>query len=513
MTENIETQAVNTTLDNLTTSYDVASYSRNDLFKIIDMDILSTTADIRAKITEMIDDYANNADNVMIQFLDDIETALLDVSGDEPEDGDGVLFDATDHEDMKAGYNEIIVNSKQKYDPINPKTVQKIISVDTRFRNNYYTSSSSDFTVVLPYKIPNVISMRLASYEIPATFYSISKDLKNNTFQITNIELVRYVLDIDGNIQQEGVHSNGLNKMRTTVTIPDGNYFSWYLDRYPGIRLQDAINQAIKIGLNQTMFDYKLGLYNTYKKAVGESVTDADIDNTNLLARGEDNRLIEPVYEQSVLSVTYACNELTGKSSFSSYMHKKAAFNAISSFTVSFAGDDTSMELGNSGIELPATLGWLLGFRLPEYNSLMTDYSSTNLGLKIAVGESEPTIISEGMCDLRGPRYAYIGVEDFNNNSHEHYIGAFSSGTMKSDVLTRISTSTFENVLDAGMNTGDNSSVSSTVNATRKYYGPVDIQQLKISLYDDFGRILYLNEMDWSFTLALDQIHDVGKLT
>ena len=42
-------------------------------------------------------------------------------------------------------------------------------------------------------------------------------------------------------------------------------------------------------------------------------------------------------------------------------------------------------------------------------------------------------------------------------------------------------------------------------NRTREYFGPVDIQRLTIQLKDEFGRIIDLNNMDWSFTLAFEK--------
>ena len=42
-------------------------------------------------------------------------------------------------------------------------------------------------------------------------------------------------------------------------------------------------------------------------------------------------------------------------------------------------------------------------------------------------------------------------------------------------------------------------------NRTREYFGPVDIQRLTIELKDEFGRIIDLNNMDWSFTLAFEK--------
>lgn len=42
---------------------------------------------------------------------------------------------------------------------------------------------------------------------------------------------------------------------------------------------------------------------------------------------------------------------------------------------------------------------------------------------------------------------------------------------------------------------------------TREYFGPVDISQLTIGLYDDKGHLLGLNGLDWSCTLMVKCIY------
>ena len=54
----------------------------------------------------------------------------------------------------------------------------------------------------------------------------------------------------------------------------------------------------------------------------------------------------------------------------------------------------------------------------------------------------------------------------------------------------------------------DDPGVSTQLNRTREYFGPVNIQRLEIKLYDEYGRILDLNNMDWSFTLNLDILYN-----
>lgn len=92
--------------------------------------------------------------------------------------------------------------------PLATRTVPKNITVDTRFRNNYYSTMSSNFTVQFPTKLSKVVSMQMSAIELPRSFYNICALYANNYF---NIEVF---VDKNGTIF-------GSERM---VVIPDGNY-------------------------------------------------------------------------------------------------------------------------------------------------------------------------------------------------------------------------------------------------------------------------------------------------
>ena len=75
-----------------------------------------------------------------------------------------------------------------------------LLSIDTRFRNNYYATSSTDFSIDLPVTVNNVVSLELVSLEIPATYFAISKSLGNNYFHVEYgpLQFRKYTLP-DGN--------------------------------------------------------------------------------------------------------------------------------------------------------------------------------------------------------------------------------------------------------------------------------------------------------------------------
>lgn len=48
-----------------------------------------------------------------------------------------------------------------------------------------------------------------------------------------------------------------------------------------------------------------------------------------------------------------------------------------------------------------------------------------------------------------------------------------------------------------------------TITSPREYFGPVNIQSVNIQLLDEYGRILDLNNMDFSFCVTLNMIYDL----
>jgi hypothetical protein len=66
--------------------------------------------------------------------------------------------------------------------PLNKRVLRQNINIDTRFRDNYYTSKASNFHVDLPLRLTQVVSLQLAAMELPTTFYTVSQVFGNNFF-------------------------------------------------------------------------------------------------------------------------------------------------------------------------------------------------------------------------------------------------------------------------------------------------------------------------------------------
>lgn len=290
--------------------------------------------------------------------------------------------------------------------PLSKRILRQNINIDTRFRENYYTSNACNFHVDLPIRLTQVVSLQLSAMELPTTFYTISKVFGNHFF-VLEIPTVEPLI----------------------VTIPDGNY------DYLG--LQDYINNYL----------------------------------TNV-ATGDYNNI------QCLVDI----NTPTG--SGPSGGSGKMVFGSTSgtqSFSINFLTDRYGNE--DRQTPLPLKLGWLMGYREGYY-------------------ENAYTYPSEGIVDLVGPRYIYLVVDDFNNSVLDGFYGAFTSSILNKNILARISLQ--GNVFNFLSQNNFN-----LITTPRQYFGPVDIQKLQVQLLDEYGRILDLNNMDYSFCLSFQTVYDL----
>jgi len=73
--------------------------------------------------------------------------------------------------------------------PLTIKTLKQVININSRFRENYNTTKSANFSIALPATLKKVISMKLLNYCLPCNVYSVSDKLGSNTFVINDTEI------------------------------------------------------------------------------------------------------------------------------------------------------------------------------------------------------------------------------------------------------------------------------------------------------------------------------------
>ena len=110
-----------------------------------------------------------------------------------------------------------------KINPLNKRIINQCLNIDTKFRENYLNTKSSDFHIDLPTKFSKVISMQLASIELPLAFYGISQQFENNYLymKVTHVDDFLNITDFDIN-----TFNGNVVTVERIFDIPDGNYSS-----------------------------------------------------------------------------------------------------------------------------------------------------------------------------------------------------------------------------------------------------------------------------------------------
>jgi hypothetical protein len=190
--------------------------------------------------------------------------------------------------------------------------------------------------------------------------------------------------------------------------------------------------------------------------------------------------LLEP---NSIFSYIYFELDITSSGSGTGKVTIKPTedkLDVVQKITLDFTKDIN----GNADkVDVSTKLGWNLGFINRKYRDSNTYTADTVI---------EPAAI----------RYIYLAVDDFCNSANNQFVNVFNESIMSPNILARISIkgSYFSLIMDNDF---------TIVTEPRRYFGPVDIQRLRIRLFDERGRILPMNNSNFSFCLDLKMLYDL----
>ena len=289
--------------------------------------------------------------------------------------------------------------------PLKRRLRKENLVIDTRFRENYYNSSATNFNVQLPMVVEKVVDMKLTAIELPVTYYVISKQYNNNFFSLV---------------------VNGVGKV---IEIPSGNYdFN---------TLQSIINSQVFILGDD--FQY-----------INFEINSSNANGTGQMMVGL--KLTTPLDKKDI------------------------------PFELNFQADIYGNDDRNT--PLPLKFGWIMGFR----NGIYTNNQN---------------YVSESIVSISGPRYVYLVIDDFNNNNNNGlFYGVFNSSMLNKNILARVS-------LQTGVFSVLSQNNLNLITVSREYFGPVNIRNFQVQLLDEYGRVLDLNYMDFSFCISLTTVYDI----
>ena len=500
----------------------INNYTYAELLIILDLDDATDTGLIVKKTNAYIEKYTRERNDKMIIFFNEIQAKLLDyakqlaTSGEDAEyepaqkqtqkwinnieslpQSDKVQVDKVTDRLQKIGIysnNHVPMNREQlgvnntfdlpvaqdgKLNPTLKNTTQRLIVLDSFFRQESSgTSISTDYTLDLSDHLTDVLSLRLWSVEIPLTYYVIDVNYGNTCFWI----------------------SDGINNI--PISIPSGNYTA--------TSLVTALNDAFA--------------------AAGFTFT---------------SPVIPVSYNSSNYKITMKLNGGT---------YKSPVIFTINSITTRLIFFDPTITLQcettcvQHGLYLNQTLGWLMGY----HNSIGT----------IPVDASGNT--ADSVLDLNRPRYFILVLDDYNQNHlnnglvsitepskvvklpsyyspDQPYIcepsqfGPVAQLTQSSPrTLTQSQLYTINEILKNNVNNMELRAKAPTTTDVfaiipikqaqnggalyvdfsgqlqdnrRTYFGPVDIERMRIRLLNDKGNVVNLNGADWAITIISENLY------
>jgi len=327
------------------------------------------------------------------------------------------------------------------------------LNLNSCYRLNYNLKSSSDYTFIFPSILNNVVSLRLASFELPNCWYLFSHKSKNNNFIIT-------------------ITKNG-NKCTYSIIIPDGNYNF----------------EQLEIFLNDTYF-YTSNT-DTYLKYIKFSIDKTDMKSRFEIIRNNDNCSLPDLCDElpddlpnflkkNVYDISH--NKLSDKLHYGllDSCDESCDESCIESCENNFCFDLFFLE--NSTQNIQCTAGWILGFRMASYYDICD-------------------IQSEGLYDGCGDKYIYLSLTDYQYNYSYTNIVYFNESVLMDNILAKIPI--INGKLSLSLYDNNN-----PLNKIRVYNGPINLNRITIKLYDKCGNIIDLNYMDYSFTLELEILYE-----
>jgi hypothetical protein len=392
----------------------IENYSVEEIFTILNIDNASLNksdltqeflySKLQAKIAKLRSISINETSEISenkAQLVDFFYQCYITLNKQVEKKQKNTLIVQDDHNIIK--HNEA---KKEEYYPVNVKsgiinpltikTFKTLLNIDTRFRDNYETSSSTDFVINLPTPFKKVLTLQVVNYQLPYTIYSISKKTGSNSFYVDS----------------------------SLIEIMDGGY--------------------------------------------------------------DENSLVQEINRNLPSDISLAYNSLNAKFIFTSVKVFSLNFDYI---------ENTAMRynLATNVDKNQLTLGWIMGFR--NNRMINNGKQTTKTAIKY---EGSNSYEAENCYDGGASnKYYLLSLNDYQNNHNNAFVSAFKYQSLTdNNILCKMT-----NSKEDGMKT--------ILYPKRIYFGPTNINKLHIKVYDEYGRILDVNNGDLSIEIECEILYDL----
>ena len=253
------------------------------------------------------------------------------------------------------------------------RLVKKYMNIDSRFRKNYYNTSSTDYHIELPAPMQEVVELSIEHMEVIECWYSISSDLGNNFFWIkkqTNEEILKYFFE-----------------------IPPGNYDCNTLNEILANLKSIESKSSAQIRLCElVIFNLRMN-----KLGVGS--------NKTLIVENHGDK-------ESNIIVHFDLDKYGNKDN----IPLPLKFGWMLGFRFGY------YKIINIDTSYPCTF--------PIQNEKINEYLKTIEG-------NNTFLVSEGIIDISSPRYFYLAIDDYNNSTVTDHFASLNASLINKNILLK----------------------------------------------------------------------------
>ena len=288
----------------------------------------------------------------------------------------------------------------------------------------------------------------------------------------------------DENFMEPKVNQYGRNMVMTNVTRESKrkyvNIDTRFRDEYNNTNIMSC-----NITLPERITNVKSVMVCNSEIPVSYYNVSTSLGNNYFSISGGVNKTVTlPDNQYTISTITDKINALVGTDlSFNITDTSGSKFSTANNntYVIHF---DTDISGSFDKYNFKSKLGWLLGFRKQTYT----------------INQTTPSI-SDANVNLSGPRYLYIVLDEFTQNTQNSFISPQSGFLLNKNIIARITTNPamypFGTVIPANNFNGH------LLTDRRTYAGTVDLKRLNIQLVNEIGLPMNLNGLDFSFCLEI----------
>jgi hypothetical protein len=393
-------------------------------------------------------------------------------------------------------------------DSLNPNlknTITRFVNLDSQFRqySSNFENSSTDYTLDLSDRLSNVLSIRLYSYQIPYSWYTIDIAYGNTCFWIT-----------DGSCNVAISISSGNYNANDFVSVLNKSFINAGF-HFPTIPVADT-PVTYNSNSGKLLFSLIDGSFNGLD--VNGDYCVFTITPATIMTFFDPTAILQ--CQTNCVNQSYYVNQTLGwlMGFRTTTVFVDPSGNSASSildlngtkYLILVIDDYNQNHVNNGVVSITETTN--ANIKLPSYYSPDLPYVCSNINtvnsssdLLIASKSnisynSTPILVPSAPRTLTQSQIYTINEINKNKNNNTNYKSkAPTSPNILSILPIKVGgASTGSILVEFSGSLQDNS---------RTYFGPVNIDKMRIKLLDDKGNVLNLNGCDWCVTLICECLY------